>query len=106
MKISRVAGLVVAAGLWLVGCSCTADKAPPPISAACSTDADCVPASCCHATACVPKGSAPDCAGVMCTMNCEPDTIDCGGGCVCQSGACSAKLNDLGADVPDLKLKP
>lgn len=98
MRTLRVAVLVVAAGLWFAGCSCTDGKEPAPVSAACSTDADCVPATCCHATACVAVADAPDCAAVMCTMNCEPNTMDCGGGCVCQSGACSAKLNDLGAD--------
>ncbi len=98
MRTLTLAGLVVAAGLWLAGCSCTACTAgevPAPAGATCSTDADCVPASCCHATACVAKADAPDCAAVMCTMNCEPNTMDCGGGCVCQSGACTAKLNDL-----------
>jgi hypothetical protein len=28
----------------------------------------------------------------MCTHMCMPNTIDCGGGCFCQAGQCSAKL--------------
>lgn len=54
----------------------------------CSTDADCVPDACCHATGCVHKSQAPLCDAVMCTMNCEPGTLDCGGSCVCQDGEC------------------
>jgi hypothetical protein len=34
---------------------------------ACQSDADCVPAGCCHADACVARTRAPDCGGVMCT---------------------------------------
>ena len=60
---------------------------------ACAVDADCVPASCCHATACVPAAEKPDCADVACTMNCQPDTMDCGGRCACEAGSCKAILN-------------
>lgn len=38
---------------------------------------ECVPASCCHATECVLKSEAPTCNGMLCTMNCEPNTLDC-----------------------------
>ncbi len=68
----------------------------------CSTNADCVPAQCCHATSCVPAGEAPKCDGVACTMNCAPGTIDCGGGCACQSNRCVARLvseQDAGSDL-------
>lgn len=40
----------------------------------------CVPASCCHASECVLESEAPDCSGRICTMSCEPDTMDCGQG--------------------------
>ena len=60
----------------------------------CDVDADCVPATCCHATACVPRAHAPDCRSAMCTMECRPRTIDCGGGCVCRDGQCTARLAD------------
>ena len=40
-------------------------------------DLKCVPASCCHATDCVLEIEAPNCSGVVCSMNCEPGTLDC-----------------------------
>ncbi len=61
-------------------------------AAECAVDADCVPTSCCHATACGPAASKPDCTDTMCTMNCAPDTLDCGGRCACESGSCKAIL--------------
>jgi hypothetical protein len=74
-----------------------ASDAPAPDAAApadqsCKTDADCVPAQCCHATACVSKEGAPDCSKTMCTKECRGGTMDCGGGCHCQQGKCAAKL--------------
>ncbi|HEY6557774.1 MAG TPA: hypothetical protein VI072_10890 [Polyangiaceae bacterium] len=74
----------------------TAPTASGPVSNACSKDDDCVPASCCHSSACVARGQAPDCKATMCTMECRPATLDCGGSCLCQNGQCAAKLNDLG----------
>ncbi len=66
----------------------------------CSTDNDCVPAACCHATSCVPVTNAPNCGGVACTMNCAPGTMDCGGGCECQNSQCVARLNsELGGEI-------
>jgi hypothetical protein len=71
---------------------------PPaePVSNACSKNEDCVPSSCCHPSTCLPRGRAPDCKAVLCTMECRPATLDCGGSCLCQNGQCAAKLNDLG----------
>lgn len=73
---------------------------PPPASTdvvvgedACTTDADCVPAGCCHADACVAREHAPSCADVMCTTECRYGTLDCGGGCLCQAGRCAARLS-------------
>jgi len=40
----------------------------------------CVPEQCCHPTSCVLKQQAPDCAMTMCTMDCKPETMDCGQG--------------------------
>jgi len=55
----------------------------------CNIDADCVPASCCHASECVLESEAPDCSGRICTMNCEPGTLDCGQGhCEFVDGEC------------------
>lgn len=59
---------------------------------ACQVDADCAPAACCHAAACVGKEKAKPCGDLMCTQVCQPGTIDCGGGCLCHEGRCAAKL--------------
>jgi hypothetical protein len=59
----------------------------------CLANSDCVPADCCHPDSCVPKEQAPNCTAVACTMNCEPDTMDCGHGqCECQAGKCTAVI--------------
>lgn len=58
----------------------------------CSVDADCVPAGCCHPSTCVPVSEKPNCTDVMCTMNCQPGTLDCGGRCACEAGSCKAIL--------------
>jgi hypothetical protein len=68
----------------------------------CETDADCVAAACCHAAACVAQTNAPSCADVMCTASCEPNTMDCGGGCLCHEGRCAARL----AQVPVPQVVP
>jgi hypothetical protein len=52
----------------------------------------CVPASCCHATTCVDESLAPDCSDILCTMSCEPDTMDCGqGSCKWENGNCEVE---------------
>lgn len=54
----------------------------------CEVDADCVPATCCHATDVVNQEFAPKCDAVMCTMSCET-VLDCGQGTpVCNEGVC------------------
>src|SRR5690606_16397096 len=77
----------------------TPEQAPrasaPPDGAQCQTDADCVPASCCHPDQCVPKDEAPDCSDTFCTRDCRGGTLDCGGRCLCRQGVCGAQLNDL-----------
>lgn len=85
---------------------------PPPTSSTgglvvgqdpCTTDADCVPAGCCHAAACVAQANAPACGDVMCTTECRYGTLDCGGGCLCHEGRCAARLSEapvLGSDAP------
>ena len=60
---------------------------------ACQTDADCVPAGCCHAAACVAQTNAPSCEDTMCTTDCQYGTLDCGGGCLCHEGRCAARLS-------------
>ena len=60
----------------------------------CKTDADCVPAQCCHPTACVSQDQAPNCDEVFCSQVCEPGTLDCGqGSCLCQQGKCNAVIS-------------
>jgi hypothetical protein len=79
---------------------------PPPTSDvvvgedACTTDADCVPAGCCHADACVARANAPSCGDVMCTTECRYGTLDCGGGCLCEAGRCAARLSQ----APDIQV--
>ncbi len=60
----------------------------------CETDADCVPAGCCHAAACVGTANAPDCTDMMCTQECRYGTLDCGGRCLCHEGRCAARLSE------------
>lgn len=57
----------------------------------CETDADCAFNSACHPTACVPKSQAPPSAGVMCTEECRPGSLDCGGSCACVDGYCKGQ---------------
>lgn len=79
--VCLAAALVVSSRAWADG----------PASE-CSANADCAPAQCCHATSCVAKSAAPDCKGAMCTMDCRPGTMDCGGACRCVEGNCKAEL--------------
>ena len=59
----------------------------------CQTDADCVPVCGCHASSCIAKANATACdPNRMCTAHCQPGTMDCGGGCLCQGGKCAARL--------------
>ena len=70
--------------VFLVACSIPTEKV-------CSVDSDCIAAQCCHATSAVNKENAPDCSGILCTMNCAPDTLDCGQGEIkCVEGSCEA----------------
>ncbi len=64
----------------------------PPAAQACHTDTDCVPAECCHSTACVALAHAPACGGTMCSQECRPGTLDCGAArCACLGGACGVQ---------------
>lgn len=74
---------------------CVDNKCVQQVKAECTTDSDCIPAECCHATDCKPGTEVPECAAVLCSAICMPGTIDCGGGCACENGKCVAELNDL-----------
>ncbi|MBI4017521.1 MAG: hypothetical protein HY366_01090 [Candidatus Aenigmarchaeota archaeon] len=60
----------------------------------CTSDADCVPAECCHPTDAVNRNSAPICDNVFCTQVCAPDTLDCGQGEIrCVANKCTVVIN-------------
>jgi hypothetical protein len=89
----RASAAVLLLMLAIGAAACPGGQAPMAVKgAACRTDADCVPATCCHPTACVTRAAAPDCHGVACTMHCAPGTMDCGGHCECDAGRCVARL--------------
>jgi hypothetical protein len=56
----------------------------------CMTDSECVAATCCHAMTCVGTVHAPSCNDAVCSTECRPGTIDCGGRCFCHDGVCAA----------------
>jgi len=57
----------------------------------CTIDEECVASTCCHPDSCVNEDSKPECEGRVCSMNCEPGTMDCGQGkCVCENNKCAA----------------
>lgn len=88
----RVFVLMLAAFLFVVGCEMN-NASDVPEKLRCETDKDCFAAECCHAASCVNVDFQPDCKGIMCTMSCEPETMDCGQGkCVCENGGCVAKI--------------
>ena len=81
---------LLALSLFLVSC---AEEVSPKI--VCSSDADCVAAECCHATSAVNKANAPDCSTIYCTMDCAPNTLDCGQGQIkCVDNMCTVRLNE------------
>ena len=56
----------------------------------CVTDSDCVASLCCHATDALNKDHAPECTAVLCSMDCQEGTLDCGQGHVaCVENACT-----------------
>jgi len=67
-------------------------KPPSYVSGFCSSDTDCVPDRCCHATGCISKDQAPKCDNIACTLECAPGTLDCGGYCACEKNKCVAKI--------------
>ena len=55
----------------------------------CTSDIDCVPASCCHANSCTSANYAPKCDRIFCTLECAPGSLDCGqGSCACVNNKC------------------
>lgn len=59
----------------------------------CTSDDQCVAATCCHASEAVNSANAPNCQGILCTAVCEPGTLDCGQGELkCLNGGCTVVL--------------
>lgn len=87
MKIVFALVLVL---LFLTGCVTNLFEVPG--EKYCETDADCVPAACCHPDSCINIENAPDCSGIICTMACI-SVLDCNQGkCVCKDNICSVKI--------------
>jgi hypothetical protein len=64
----------------------------------CVDDSNCIPAQCCHPTSCINRDSAPNCEGVVCTLECRGGTMDCGYGyCACVDNRCQAVFTKTGA---------
>ena len=50
----------------------------------CNSDSECVADGCCHSSSFVNSNYKPNCEGYVCTLSCEPGTMDCGqGSCKC-----------------------
>jgi len=65
-----------------------------PENKTCSIDSDCVPSTCCHPRDAVNIQNSPDCAGILCSMECDSGSIDCGQGKIsCVDGSCEAVFN-------------
>ncbi len=61
----------------------------------CQTHKDCTTATCCHASEAVNKEHGPNCAGKLCSMECQEGTIDCAQGRVdCVNNQCVIVLNE------------
>ena len=78
--------LLLVLALFITSCGVAKEKQ-------CTQDSDCRAASCCHASDAVNIENAPDCKGILCSQQCEPNTIDCGQGFVkCVENECQVVL--------------
>ncbi|CUG60820.1 membrane-associated protein, putative [Bodo saltans] len=88
---TKVSTLSMLASLTMLFCICVLLTTPSCVSA-CKADFDCRPSSCCHSTGCVDitKAPPPDCSEVLCSAECQHNTLDCGGECRCNTklGVC------------------
>jgi hypothetical protein len=84
--------VITFAVLFLAACS-QVPAQDIPSEKFCEVDTDCVADSCCHADGAVNKENAPECIGVLCSLSCEPNTLDCGQGSVrCVENECVAVI--------------
>lgn len=82
----KVVLLLIALLIFIISCS-----EDIPSDKQCTSDDDCVAATCCHANDSVNKDHAPDCSTSICTLNCAPDTLDCAQGEIkCVDNQCTA----------------
>ncbi len=80
----------------VISCSLSSTNSIP-AEKQCTVDADCVPAECCHAKSAVHQNFAADCSETFCTMECAPETLDCGQGEVkCVEGVCQVVIFEGG----------
>jgi hypothetical protein len=77
MKKYYLIGLLAISLIFVIACTQTKTI---PENKICSVDTDCIPAGCCHSNDTVNLKFAPDCSSIMCTMECVPNTLDCGQG--------------------------
>ena len=100
-NITRFKGEWVVFGLlfllFLSGCVIT----PRPTindenkTVSCISNKECVPDACCHARGAVNSMYGPSCSDVMCSMNCEEGTLDCGQGMIkCVKKQCAIVSSD------------
>lgn len=88
-----VAGAVLAIIIVLAVFFLSQTTTVPTTRDSCVSDSDCTAAQCCHPTSAVNKAFAPDCSDTLCTMNCEPNTLDCGQGEIkCVNSKCAVVL--------------
>ena len=118
-KSAIVFSVICILALLLAGCTTSSPSTggstntTPPTSAVttapvdnqtCSTDADCVPAQCCHPTTCVNQASITVC-NFLCTASCE-GPLDCGAGsCGCTNGRCSVIPAASSTKIPKTSLQ-
>ncbi|MBI2662659.1 hypothetical protein HYX11_04335 [Candidatus Woesearchaeota archaeon] len=84
--------LLIFSILSLLLISCTPSI---PSEKSCTQDSDCVPATCCHANQSINKNYAPNCQNILCSMGCEPNTLDCSQGEIkCVNNECTILFNN------------
>lgn len=80
-------------GLMIFLVACTSQNIP--VEKQCNVDADCVASACCHPNDTVNKDHAPNCEGILCSQECQPDTFDCQQGEIkCINNQCQAVIFD------------
>jgi len=89
--------ILITSLLFLASCSSNLNDNlnDVPLEKQCKVDADCVKDVCCHASDAVNKDYAPNCGGLLCTQECQPNTLDCGQGKIsCDEGQCVATIDN------------